>query len=104
MIVPEEKRLNPDSVTQIMNEFKVTWAVLPPVFVNELNPEKLVTLKSLKTAGEEATWEIVDKWKNHLSYANGYGPTEATVWSTTWFENREKLHKKNSYWTTSTKC
>ena len=94
VIVPEEKRLNPDSVTQIMNEFKVTWAVLPPVFVNELNPEKLVTLKSLKTAGEEATWEIVDKWKNHLSYANGYGPTEATVWSTTWFENREKLHKK----------
>ena len=94
VIVPEDKRLSPDAVTQIMNTFKVTWAVLPPVFVNELNPQKLSTLKSLKTAGEESTWELVDNWKHHLSYANGYGPTEATVWSTTWFENREKVHKK----------
>lgn len=85
VIIPEGKKLNPQDVVSIWNKEGVTWAVLPPIFVNEIEVADVHTLKYLKTAGEESNWAMVEKWRNKVKYANGYGPTEATVWSTTWF-------------------
>ena len=85
VIIPEEYKLDPNAVVDIWNEKGVTFGVLPPVFVGEIEVERVRTLRFLKTAGEESNWNIINKWKNRVKYANGYGPTEATVWTTTWF-------------------
>lgn len=52
--------------------------------MQNLDTDRETTLKYLMTAGEEANWNFILPWKDKVKYFNAYGPTEATVWTSTW--------------------
>lgn len=71
-----------------LNKNKITLVTLPPNYAVKLNPSSIETLRMIITAGSSATKELVDMWKGRVTYINAYGPTENTVCSTFWRENK----------------
>ncbi|HEY7767999.1 amino acid adenylation domain-containing protein, partial [Longimicrobium sp.] len=72
----------PDLV-RFLHDEKVTVATLPPSALSVLPVEELPALRTLLTAGEACTAELVERWAPERRFFNLYGPTEATIWSTT---------------------
>lgn len=62
----------------------ITVLTLPPTYAIYLEPEQLSTLRVLITAGSASSAALVDKWKEKVTYINGYGPTESTICATLW--------------------
>ncbi|KAL7271990.1 NRPS [Rhizina undulata] len=58
----------------------VETAFLTPTVANLLQPEE-TPLKTLILMGEPHSRAHIDKWANKLRLLNGYGPTEATIFS-----------------------
>lgn len=69
---------------QFMNDKGITVATLPPAYAIHLDPERLPTLRCLLTAGSAASVELIEEWRKHVRYSNGYGPTEDSVCTTIW--------------------
>ncbi len=74
---------------EYMNNTGVTITLLPPMYVNHIDPESVKTLKTLLTGGAAAGSEMVEKWRRHLRYVNCYGPTEASICCTMWKAPKE---------------
>jgi len=84
-LVRAESLLSLNDLTRVINENKITHITLPPSVLTVLPPEQFPTLKVVVSAGEKCTPEIVKKWKQSVShFVNGYGPTEATICTTTY--------------------
>lgn len=62
----------------------ITFLTLPPTYAIYLEPEQVPSLRTLITAGSASSVALVDKWKEKVTYVNGYGPTESTVCATLW--------------------
>ncbi|WP_228731208.1 non-ribosomal peptide synthetase [Clostridium zeae] len=62
----------------------ITIANLPPMYVNNLNHDRVKSLRILLTAGSVIDKKLLNMWSNKLDYINGYGPTETTVCTTLW--------------------
>ncbi|MEM8909383.1 MAG: aldehyde dehydrogenase family protein, partial [Bacteroidota bacterium] len=56
-IVGEDQRANPALLEQYVQEQAITFATLPPAYLNELDLNQLRGLKTLVTAGEVANYE-----------------------------------------------
>lgn len=69
---------------QFMNSKAITIATLPPAYIIHLEPERLPALRCLLTAGSATSVELIEKWRKHVQYFNGYGPTEDSVCTTMW--------------------
>ncbi|MGG1642432.1 non-ribosomal peptide synthase/polyketide synthase [Paenibacillus sp. NRS-1782] len=67
-----------------LNDKGITIATLPPAYAIQFDPERLPTLRCLLTAGSAASVELIEKWRKHVRYSNGYGPTEDSVCTTIW--------------------
>ncbi|WP_301292840.1 non-ribosomal peptide synthetase, partial [Paenibacillus tyrfis] len=67
-----------------MAEHQITVAALPPTYAVYLKPEYMPSLRILFTAGSASSPELVQKWKDKVSYYNGYGPTENSVATSIW--------------------
>lgn len=67
-----------------LNRHNITAATLPPVYAIHLDPDSLVSLRILITAGSAPGVDLVNRWKNKTDYINAYGPTESTVCATYW--------------------
>ncbi|SFR11785.1 non-ribosomal peptide synthase/polyketide synthase [Paenibacillus sp. cl130] len=76
--------LNYNQFEQYMADHKITVAALPPTYAVYLNPERMPDLRILFTAGSASSMELVTKWKDQVSYFNGYGPTENSVATSIW--------------------
>ncbi len=72
----------PESLTQLLNEQRITTVTLPPAVLNLLNPNDFPTIKTLITAGESCSAEIAIAWSKGRRFINAYGPTEASVCTT----------------------
>lgn len=72
---------------------KVTNLLLPPTFLSVLDFIDSPYLKSVLSAGEACSWNIVEKWSKKYHFVNGYGPTEASV-GCTWGKYSVKLKMK----------
>jgi len=81
-IPSEEIRTNVDAVIKFMNDAKVNLACLTPSFVKLLRREHLPHLRTLILGGEIVGEDLIKGWSDHLNLTNGYGPTEANVYST----------------------
>ena len=84
--------------TKQMQEYliknKITAAIFPPPYLNNLEYDKKMQLKTLITAGSETTSELLDKWKNDVAYVNAYGPTETSICAATWqYSNEGSLRR-----------
>ncbi|AIG26684.1 non-ribosomal peptide synthase/polyketide synthase [Brevibacillus laterosporus] len=63
---------------------QITIGLLPPVYIGNVEPNKLSAMRLLLTGGSASNNEIVATWKNRTTYMNAYGPTESSVIATTW--------------------
>lgn len=69
---------------QFLNENEISIATLPPSYLANLDPEKVVTLQKLISAGSSITYSLMKKWCHKALYMNAYGPTETTICATVW--------------------
>ena len=83
LYLSDKERLMPGpDLVRILNEKQITVVTLPPSALAATPNERVTTLRSLVTAGEACSKDIVDRWAVGRKLYNAYGPTEATVWAT----------------------
>jgi amino acid adenylation domain-containing protein len=74
---------SPPRLAALMRDRAITFACLPPAVLNLLIGEDFPDLRTLLSAGEELTSELLRAWlRDGLDIYNGYGPTEASIGST----------------------
>jgi amino acid adenylation domain-containing protein len=74
---------SPPRLAALIRDRHVTFACLPPAVLNLLRGEKFPELRTLLSAGEELSSELLRAWQHDgLEIYNGYGPTEASIGST----------------------
>ncbi|UNO43298.1 amino acid adenylation domain-containing protein [Streptomyces sp. MST-110588] len=95
-LVPEDLRADPDALMDWLRTHRVVHAFLPPAFVkwiDEAPAERLagLSLRQLLTGVEPIPEQALHRMQHHLPglrVLNGYGPTEATVYSTAYLGPR----------------
>ncbi len=76
---------------QYINQKEITVITLPPTYVVHLDPERILSIQTLITAGSATSPSLVNKWKEKVTYINAYGPTETTICATTWVATKETI-------------
>jgi amino acid adenylation domain-containing protein len=76
--VPNERAKN-RSVTEVINDFRITWAFLTPSVAKFMKPADVPCLKTLVLGGEALTTQNIKTWADHVQLINGYGPSECTI-------------------------
>jgi len=82
-LVRKETLLSLQELTDKMKNDGITNVTLPPSVLAVLQPEDFPTLRSVVSAGEKCTIDLARKWSARMTFTNGYGPTEATICTTT---------------------
>ncbi|PWK15686.1 amino acid adenylation domain-containing protein [Tumebacillus permanentifrigoris] len=105
-VLSERQRLSVEAFGQAVQEHRATLTFLPPALFHQFGlhlPDDLSpweTMKCMFVAGEALQAESVRIWQEHfgeqIEIVNGYGPTEATVF-TTCLRVKEAV---NSAWST----
>ncbi|HJP91741.1 MAG TPA: amino acid adenylation domain-containing protein [Pyrinomonadaceae bacterium] len=67
---------------ELMRSRGITVVTLPPSILAALEPESLPDLRTIVTAGEVCSKELVSRWQAGRRFINAYGPTESTVCAT----------------------
>lgn len=78
-----------------MNQNEISIITLPPTYLIHLDPERILFLRKLITAGSATSFPLVNKWKEKLTYINAYGPTESSICATTWIAKSEEVEKQS---------
>lgn len=78
-----------------LNKNCISIATLPPVYLANINPDRVKTLRKIITAGSPAIRKHVEKWNKKVEYINAYGPTETTICATS-FLCDERINGCNS--------
>jgi amino acid adenylation domain-containing protein len=74
---------SPPRLAGLIRDRHVTFACLPPAVLSLLTGEEFPELRTLLSAGEELTSELLRAWlRPGLEIYNGYGPTECSIGST----------------------
>ncbi|WP_156748187.1 non-ribosomal peptide synthetase, partial [Mycobacterium sp. 1465703.0] len=71
-----------DALTALLQNQRVTAAILTPTVVSTLDRTRLDRLNTLVAVGEACLPELVDAWAPGRQMFNGYGPSETTIWVT----------------------
>jgi amino acid adenylation domain-containing protein len=83
VLASAETLRSPPRLAALIRDSKVTFACLPPAVLSLLVGEKVGGLRTLLSAGEELTSELLRAWlRDGLEIYNGYGPTECAIGST----------------------
>ncbi|MEK7783920.1 MAG: amino acid adenylation domain-containing protein, partial [Chloroflexota bacterium] len=64
---------------RLLRDQAITTVTLPPSMLNVLTPEQLPNLRTIISAGEACTRELVGRWARGRQFFDAYGPTETTV-------------------------
>ncbi|MCK5574126.1 MAG: amino acid adenylation domain-containing protein, partial [Bacteroidetes bacterium] len=64
---------------EVLREHHISTVTLPPSVLAVVPEEPLPELRTLITAGEKCTPDLVERWGEGRSFFNAYGPTETTV-------------------------
>lgn len=70
---------NGNELVKILADQRVTTITLPPSVLAVLPQTDLPHLKTIITAGEAVSAELVEIWGRDRQFVNAYGPTETTV-------------------------
>ncbi|MAT96285.1 MAG: non-ribosomal peptide synthetase [Anaerolineaceae bacterium] len=79
VLADKEDLLMGADFVRLMQQQAVSVVTLPPSALALLNPADFPTLRTIISAGEACSAEIVAKWAPGRQFVNGYGPTEGTV-------------------------
>ncbi|UFH41822.1 non-ribosomal peptide synthase/polyketide synthase [Flavobacterium cupriresistens] len=82
-IIEEEVKSNIEFFRSFIDNNSITFTTLPPAFLQLLSVEDLKGIRTLVTAGESIPLELAKTFSKHYNYINAYGPTEASICSTT---------------------
>ena len=83
VLAPPEVLHSPPRLASLIRNRAVTFACLPPAVLSLLTGEEFPGLRTLLSAGEELTSELLRSWlRDGLEIYNGYGPTEAAIGAT----------------------
>ncbi len=66
-----------------LREDKIGSVTLSPSVLAMLDPQELPDLICVGSVGEACSTEIIRRWSDNRHFINGYGPTEATVCTST---------------------
>ncbi|HVG44859.1 MAG TPA: amino acid adenylation domain-containing protein, partial [Longimicrobium sp.] len=66
----------------LLRDEGVTVATLPPSLLATLHPDELPALRTMVSAGEAVSADVVARWGAGRRFVNAYGPTETTVCAT----------------------
>ncbi len=75
----QEDLITGQGLHAVLKEQKITTITLPPSVLAVMPEEPLPDLKTLVTAGEKCTRDLVQRWGKERQFVNAYGPTETTV-------------------------
>jgi len=68
-----------EQLTELIAAQKVTTVTLPPSVLAVWPQKELPDLRTIITAGEAVSGELVAEWGEGRQFVNAYGPTESTV-------------------------
>lgn len=80
VLAPRERLANPDTLHGLLSDARIDVVTLPPAVLAVLDTSDLDALRTVCSAGEACSWDIVQRWwAPSRRVLNGYGPTECTV-------------------------
>jgi len=79
VLTSQENLTTGQGLLNVLKEQKVTIVTLPPSVLAVTPFEALPDLKTIVTAGEKCTTDLVKRWAEGRQFVNAYGPTETTV-------------------------
>lgn len=83
LVLETRKALMPGpEFAELLRSRGVTVVTLPPSILAALPSEALPDLRTIVTAGEACSKELVTRWQPGRKFINAYGPTESTVCAT----------------------
>jgi amino acid adenylation domain-containing protein len=83
IVMASQEQLYPGTPLQkTLQELEITNVILPPSVLAMLDEKDFPNLRTVISAGEACTPEILARWSRNRHFVNGYGPTEATVCAT----------------------
>lgn len=81
-MISRETMLSQSSLLDALRSNEITTVTLPPSILAVLPEAELPNLKTIISAGEACTKNIVNRWGKTRRFINAYGPTESTVCTT----------------------
>ncbi|MEU4805249.1 amino acid adenylation domain-containing protein [Actinosynnema sp. NPDC023587] len=79
LVVPPEGPLLGDQLADVIEEFGVTHALIPPVALATVPRRSLPRFRTLVVGGDACPADLVEQWAPGRRMINAYGPTESTV-------------------------
>ncbi len=86
-MIEEEMKSDTSLFREFILENNITFAVLPPAFLQLLEVQDLKSLNTLVTGGEAIPLAVAKEFSKEYEYFNAYGPTEASICTTTFNGN-----------------
>ncbi|MFN7610164.1 MAG: non-ribosomal peptide synthetase, partial [bacterium] len=71
-------------LVECMNTNQVSIATLPPSFIAQTDLRQIPTLRNVVSAGEACHAGLADMLPEDCRFVNAYGPTESTVWASSY--------------------
>ena len=87
-LVRRDTLISVPDLHRLLRDRMISTAILPPSILSILPAEGLPPLRTLVSAGEACSPDIVARWSSGRRFFNAYGPTEATV-GPTWYLVRD---------------
>ena len=82
VLAPQRSMMPGPALIHLLRDKEITVVTLPPSALAVMSPVELTGVKTIVSAGEACSAEIVAKWAPGRRFVNAYGPTEATVCTT----------------------
>ncbi len=79
VLAEQEALTSGQGLASVLKEQQISTVTLPPSVLAVMPQEELPDLKTIITAGEKCTSDLVKRWGENRQFVNAYGPTETTV-------------------------
>jgi amino acid adenylation domain-containing protein len=87
VLISKEVQMDADAVIAVMNAEKVTYMLATPGFLRNIPADQVPSsLRHITAGGERCGIPLAQSWTEYtsLNFYNAYGPTECTVFATTY--------------------
>ena len=81
-LASQAQLLPSEPLRSLLNDERITAVTLTPSVLAQLEPEGLPHLRTVISAGEACSPELVRRWSQGRTLLNAYGPTEVTICAT----------------------
>lgn len=84
LYIADRDKLLGSRLSNYIREFGITHICVTPSVLALADSKDLVDLQCIIVAGEACSQELAEAWSKNYQLFNAYGPTEATIWTTTY--------------------